>query len=39
MKGRYWTKFIIELAGAWQDFPSIDDLRENSGEDVSREKL
>ncbi len=34
-----WPESINELAGAWQDFPSIDELREKSGQDVSREKL
>ena len=34
-----WPESIHELSGAWQDFPSIDEIRENSGQDVSREKL
>ena len=32
-----WPNSIVGLAGAWQDFPSIEEIRENSGQDVSRE--
>lgn len=32
-----WPKSIIGLAGAWQDFPQIEDIRSNYGENVPRE--
>jgi len=34
-----WPDAVIYLAGAWQDFPSIDDIRKNEGSDLPREKL
>ena len=34
-----WPNSIVGLAGTWQDFPSIDKIRENSGHDVNREVL
>ena len=34
-----WPESIIALAGAWEEFPSIDELRAVPGQDVDREKL
>lgn len=34
-----WPQSILELAGAWQDFPSIDVIRADLGSDISREKM
>ena len=34
-----WAPSIIELAGAWPDMPSLDDIRKGEGEDVPREFL
>lgn len=32
-----WPNSIITMAGTWQDFPSIDEIRKDSGKDVDRE--
>jgi hypothetical protein len=34
-----WPESITALAGAWKEFPSIDELRATPGQDVNREKL
>ena len=34
-----WPSAVRELAGAWQDFPDLDDLRDQEGKDVEREPL
>ncbi len=34
-----WPEEIKNLAGAWRDFPSIEDIRSSHGENVKREKL
>jgi len=34
-----WPQSIIELVGAWKDFPDIDDIRFDQGKDTKREKL
>ncbi len=34
-----WPGSVKALAGQWQDFPSIDEIRENTGDDVVRELL
>ncbi len=34
-----WPEEIKNLAGAWKDFPSIEDIRSSHSEDVNREKL
>jgi hypothetical protein len=31
-----WPQSMVSLAGAWDDFPSLDEIRLNSGKDVSR---
>jgi Protein of unknown function (DUF2281) len=35
-----WAEFVYSLAGAWQDdFPSLEEIRANSGQDILRESL
>jgi len=34
-----WPQSAVELAGSWQDFPEIDEIRSNRGEDADRETL
>ncbi|MDX1417834.1 MAG: hypothetical protein R3293_26770 [Candidatus Promineifilaceae bacterium] len=34
-----WPEHIVELAGAWKDFPTVEEIREDLGHDVPREKL
>ena len=32
-----WPQSIVDFAGSWSDFPTIEDLRKNSGADTKRE--
>jgi len=32
-----WPASIRALAGSWQDFPGLDELRDNAGNDCERE--
>ncbi|VAW88487.1 hypothetical protein MNBD_GAMMA16-221 [hydrothermal vent metagenome] len=34
-----WPKSVIDLAGSWDDFPSIDGVRKSSGTDAKREEF
>lgn len=34
-----WPESIKNLAGAWDDFPSLDQIRKHQGKDTKREKL
>lgn len=34
-----WPESIKALAGAWQDFPFVEELRVNEGQDISRESF
>jgi hypothetical protein len=34
-----WPENVKALAGAWADFPSLEEIRRGYGEDVSRESL
>lgn len=34
-----WPESIKKLAGAWQDFPEVEQLRKDQGADVPRERL
>ncbi len=34
-----WPQSVVELAGAWQDFPDIDEIRSYRGKDATRETL
>ena len=34
-----WPQSIVNLSGAWSDFPNIGDIRREIGEDSAREQL
>ena len=34
-----WPQSIVALAGSWEDFPSIEDIRSHEGKDAKRETL
>ena len=34
-----WPQSVVELAGSWEDFPTISDIRKNEGKDADREAL
>ena len=34
-----WPQSVKELAGSWNDFPSVEDIRENLGDDIRRETI
>ena len=34
-----WPASVIELAGAWPDFPTINEIRSTNGKDVERAML
>ncbi|MFW2178015.1 MULTISPECIES: hypothetical protein [unclassified Moraxella] len=34
-----WSSEVRELAGAWQDFPSLEEIRHSQGQDTPREPL
>lgn len=34
-----WPRSIVDLAGAWENFPDINDVRSDQGKDANREKL
>ena len=34
-----WPRSVAELAGSWQDFPSLDEIRSDAGDDGKREPL
>lgn len=34
-----WPADVLALAGAWQDFPSLEDMRAAAGKDARREDL
>lgn len=34
-----WPESVVTLAGAWQDFPEVEEIRAGLGEDVARETL
>ena len=34
-----WPQSIIDLAGSWEDFPTIDEIRTNMGKDADREPI
>ena len=34
-----WPENIIEMAGAWSDLPTAEEIRGSSGDDVKRESL
>ncbi len=35
-----WAELVYSLAGAWgEDFPTLEEIRTNLGQDISRESL
>ena len=34
-----WPEGVISLAGAWQDFPSVEEIRKGTGKDAEREEI
>ncbi|MDQ7017477.1 MAG: CopG family transcriptional regulator [Gammaproteobacteria bacterium] len=34
-----WPQSVVELAGSWKDFPSIEEIRSGIGSDLGREEL
>jgi len=34
-----WPDSVIQLAGAWKDIPTAEDIRKNMGRDADREKI
>jgi hypothetical protein len=34
-----WPQSIVDMAGAWEDFPSADELRQNEPVDSEREQF
>lgn len=34
-----WPESFVEMAGSWNDFPSLEEIREGLGEDAPREKF
>ena len=34
-----WPASVVDLAGAWKDFPAIDEIRSGQGCDATREQL
>jgi hypothetical protein len=35
-----WAEFVYSLAGAWgEDFPELEDIRTESGQDIQRESF
>lgn len=34
-----WPQSVVELAGCWEDFPTIEEIRSTEGKDVKRETI
>ena len=34
-----WPESVIQLAGAWKDFPSAEEIRQTQGTDIKREEF
>ena len=34
-----WPDEFVQLAGAWEDFPSLEEIRLGTGEDAPRESI
>ena len=34
-----WPENVVRLAGAWKDLPTAEEIRDNMGEDSSRESI
>ena len=35
----HWSSDVQELAGAWQDFPTLEEIRRSTSQDTPREPL
>ena len=36
---REWPASVLRLAGAWKDFPTVEEIRRGQGKDVKRESF
>lgn len=36
---QHWPRSVCELAGQWQDFPALEQLRQDQPEDARREAM
>ena len=34
-----WPQSVVDLAGSWEDFPGIEEIRRYSGKDSNREPI
>lgn len=34
-----WPEGIIQMAGTWNDFPTLDEIRQSAGKDSVREEM
>ncbi|MGE5340834.1 MAG: CopG family transcriptional regulator [Candidatus Omnitrophota bacterium] len=34
-----WPESVIKLAGAWKDFPTVEEIRQTQGTDAKREEI
>ena len=34
-----WPASVVNLAGAWEDFPTIEEIRSGVGKDIEREEF
>lgn len=34
-----WPQSVVDIAGSWDDFPTIEELRRNTGLDAKREEF
>ncbi|SEH08794.1 CopG family transcriptional regulator [Candidatus Venteria ishoeyi] len=34
-----WPQSVVEMAGTWEDFPDIEEIRTQQGQDAERENL
>lgn len=34
-----WPESVVNLAGAWDDFPLIEEIRSETGKDIKREEF
>ena len=34
-----WPQSVVNLAGSWEDFPDIEEIRGNSANDAKREEI
>lgn len=34
-----WPQSVVELTGAWKDFPTVEEIRQTEGTDVRRKEF